>query len=66
VVAYVAYFDAHGKWFYFWPRIGERRAYRVADLGPAFNDDTLMRELIPDFEIAAMTMVRYETVERTT
>lgn len=66
VVAYVACFDARGKWFYFWPRIGDRRAYRVADLGSAFNDDALMRELIPDFNIAAMTMVTYETVERTT
>jgi hypothetical protein len=64
VAAYVACFDAERERFYFWPHGGRRQVFRVADLERDFTNDSLMRQLQPDFDIQRAKMVLYKTIER--
>ena len=62
---YVVCYDARGS-FYIWMTDGTTRTYTKEQIesNPVRNQD-LMRELVPSFDINAVTLLRYETIERT-
>jgi hypothetical protein len=44
---------------------GKRSVYDRATMrGADTSDDTLMKEVLPEFDITAMTLTRYNTTER--
>jgi hypothetical protein len=61
---FVVCYDARGG-FYVWMTDGTKRTYTKDDIerNPVQNQD-LMRELVPSFDIDAVTFKSYETTER--
>jgi hypothetical protein len=64
-VGYVNCYDAQGN-FYIWMTDGTKRKYSKQEIeSNPIAPSALMRQLIPSFDIRAMTLMVYQTTERT-
>jgi hypothetical protein len=66
-MGYIGCYDMTGAHFYVWSQGGDRRVYRMTGLlrhRERFSDDTLMKRFYPGFDINAVQLMRYETVDQ--